>query len=329
MLLKLPGMSSELADSIIDWRDSDSDVSPSGAESEYYLLLPEPYYCKDAAFETLQEIMLVNGASGAVLSGEDMNLNGVLDPNEDDADASLPADNRNGQLDYGLHDCVTVYSTEPNDGGAGQQKINVNQRGGSQLGALLQQVVGEDRLFRVMDRVRRGRPFRNRLHFYIAAGLQREEFEQIEDRITTTDEAEIVGRINIQTAPKKVLLCLPELEESDVEALMSRRSADDTDSDSIAWIPDVLSDEKAIAIGGLITTDSYQFSADVVAISGDGRAFRRCRMVVDAAGDTPRVVYWKDLTHLGWPLDPQIRSCLREGRSLEEGGLLPIQGIRR
>ena len=40
MLQKLPGMTAELAASIIDWRDEDSDVTTGGAESEYYLLQP-------------------------------------------------------------------------------------------------------------------------------------------------------------------------------------------------------------------------------------------------------------------------------------------------
>ena len=35
VLLKLPGMTAELASSIIDWRDGDDELSPGGAESEY------------------------------------------------------------------------------------------------------------------------------------------------------------------------------------------------------------------------------------------------------------------------------------------------------
>ena len=57
MLLKLPEMTSELAAAIMDWRDSDSDVEPGGAETEYYLLLDEPYNCKNSAFETVEEVL--------------------------------------------------------------------------------------------------------------------------------------------------------------------------------------------------------------------------------------------------------------------------------
>ena len=43
-------MTSELAASIIDWRDEDSEISTGGAEDEYYLLLSEPYNCKNSAW---------------------------------------------------------------------------------------------------------------------------------------------------------------------------------------------------------------------------------------------------------------------------------------
>jgi len=53
----------ELAASIIDWRDSDSELSiPSGsAESQYYRNLEYPCEAKNAEFEVLDELLLVKG----------------------------------------------------------------------------------------------------------------------------------------------------------------------------------------------------------------------------------------------------------------------------
>ena len=107
-------MTAELAASIIDWRDEDSEISPGGAEDEYYLLLSEPYNCKNSELETVDEILLIKGASEELLYGEDTNLNGILDDNENDGDLSDPDDNRNGRLDTGFYDYVTVYSVEEN-----------------------------------------------------------------------------------------------------------------------------------------------------------------------------------------------------------------------
>lgn len=327
MLLKLPGMTAELASAIIDWRDSDSEVSPGGAESEYYLLLPDPYYCKDAPFETVEEILLVKGASRDLLYGEDTNRNGVLDPNENDADESEPPDNKDGKLDRGFLDYVTVYSREPNVSETGEQRINVNDVRSSALTDLLREVVKEDRFFQIMDRVRGGRPFRNIMDFYFGTGLEISEFEQIADRLTTTNDTQIVGLINVNTAPRAVLLCLPALDESDVDALIAKRASADTDLSSIAWVAEALPEEKAVAVGSYITTRSFQYSADIVSVSGDGRAYKRNRIVLDTQDDSGRFLYWKDLTHLGWPLDPQIISTLRSGLSLDEAGLNITQRI--
>ena len=321
MLLELPGMTAELAAAIVDWRDADSDVSPGGAENEYYLLLPEPYYCKNAPFETVEEVLLVKDASQQLLYGEDANRNGVLDPNENDASDSEPADNKDGHLDRGFFDYVTVYSVEPNVSESGEPRVNVNDVGSQALSTLLREVIEGDRSYQVMDRVRAGRPFRNVLDFYFRTGLTMSEFEQTADQLTTSREENLVGLVNVNTAPRQVLLCLPALDESDVEALMAKRANADTDLSTIAWVAEALPREKAIAVGGYITARSFQFSADIVSASGNGRAFQRCRAVVDARKSPARILYWKDLTYLGWPLASEVMSALRTGASLPEAGL--------
>ncbi len=326
MLLKLPGMTAELAAAIIDWRDADSDVSPGGAESEYYLLLSDPYYCKNGPFETIEEVLLVKGASRRLLYGEDANRNGVLDPNENDASESEPPDNRDGHLDRGFFDYVTVYSVNPNVNESGEPRVDVNEVAGPALPTLLREAIEEDRFFQVMDRVRGGRPFRNVLDFYFRTGLTMPEFKQIADGLTTRSERRLVGLVNVNTAPREVLLCLPDLEESDATALLSKRASPDTDLGSIAWVAEALPREKAIAVAEHITTRSLQFSADIVSVCGNGRAYKRCRAVVDARSSPPRVLYWKDLTHLGWPLAPEVISELRAGTPVSEVALAMGEG---
>jgi len=53
----------ELAASIVDWRDSDSELSiPLGSAEDYdYQGLRYPYEAKDTRFEVLEELLLVNG----------------------------------------------------------------------------------------------------------------------------------------------------------------------------------------------------------------------------------------------------------------------------
>ncbi|MCD6417145.1 MAG: general secretion pathway protein GspK [Planctomycetes bacterium] len=317
MLLKLPGMTAELADSIVDWRDSNAEVSPNGAESEYYLLLDKPYHCKDAPLETVEEVLLVRGASDELLYGEDTNRNGFLDACENDADQSAPADNRNGSLERGFLDYATVYSSEPNLSSDGQNRVNVNDMNTQDLSELLQEVIEGDRAFAILNNTRNGRPFANLLDYYFRSGLTSEEFSALADRLTTSRQDRLVGLVNVNTAPREVLLCLPELEESDVDALLAMRQDSEADLGSVAWIAEALPREKAVAVGAYVTTHSYQFSADIVAVSGDGRAYRRYRAIIDASTRPPRVLRWQDLTQHGWPLD---RETLAELRHTIEAG---------
>jgi len=82
MLELLPRMTPQLAGAIVDWRDANSTVSDGGgAEDETYQRLSPPYRCKNAPFESIDELRLVDGMDLELLYGDDANLNGALDPN--------------------------------------------------------------------------------------------------------------------------------------------------------------------------------------------------------------------------------------------------------
>jgi hypothetical protein len=83
-------MTEQIVDAILDWRDADSTQGANGAESAYYNGLTPPYNCKNQPFETLEELLYVRGITPEILFGEDFNLNGTLEPNENDGDESWP-----------------------------------------------------------------------------------------------------------------------------------------------------------------------------------------------------------------------------------------------
>jgi general secretion pathway protein K len=62
-----------IADSILDWRDTNNLHRVNGAEDDYYQSLPAPYFCKDGAFESVAELRLVRGVT------EDLFVNGFRD----------------------------------------------------------------------------------------------------------------------------------------------------------------------------------------------------------------------------------------------------------
>ena len=52
-----------IVDSIMDWRDKNDLHRLNGAEDDYYQSLPEPYECKDAPFDSVDELLLVRGVT--------------------------------------------------------------------------------------------------------------------------------------------------------------------------------------------------------------------------------------------------------------------------
>jgi len=60
-----------IVDSILDWKDSDELHRLHGAESDYYMTLPNPYRSKNAAFETIEELLMVKGMTPEILYGNE------------------------------------------------------------------------------------------------------------------------------------------------------------------------------------------------------------------------------------------------------------------
>jgi DNA uptake protein ComE-like DNA-binding protein len=284
-LMRLPGMTEDVADAIIDWRDTDENPGASGAESDYYQSLQPPYRCKNGPFETVEELLLVKGVTPDLLYGYDANHNGFLDDEEVAAAGGVSLqESQEGSLSpRGLLPFVSVYGVGPppgttaattGTGGAGTGGTGTGGQGaGGQGGAT----------------------------------------------------AVNPGLVNVGTAPREVLRALPGIEDADAMALTSARDAG-ADITSTAWVATVISQQKAAAINGLITAKSTCFSADVLGVSADGRAFHRVRVMIDASKSPPAIISRRDLTALGWPLGQDLRLALRNGAGLTGSGML--QSVR-
>ncbi|QDV53135.1 type II secretion system minor pseudopilin [Gimesia fumaroli] len=125
-LMYIPNMTEDIAAAILDWIDEDDETRSFGAESDYYETLESPYFAKNGPLESLDELLLVRDVTPELLYGEDTNRNGILDPNENDGDATLPIDNADGVLDSGWFAYFTVHSREINIRPDGSEKINLN-----------------------------------------------------------------------------------------------------------------------------------------------------------------------------------------------------------
>ena len=136
ILMDLPNMTEDVANSILDWLDPSSDTPRSeGAKDDYYSALNPPYHCKNGPIDSLEELLLVKGVTPQLLFGNDRNRNGVLDSDEEDG---------SGQVDQGWSAYLTVYSREPNTDSQGNPRIFLNDSDLNTLDTNLATVLGQD-----------------------------------------------------------------------------------------------------------------------------------------------------------------------------------------
>jgi len=58
-----------IVDAILDWKDGDELRRLHGAESDYYMSLPNPYRSKNGTFDTIEEALTVKGMTPEILYG--------------------------------------------------------------------------------------------------------------------------------------------------------------------------------------------------------------------------------------------------------------------
>jgi len=121
MLLLLPNMTDDIANSIIDWVDTDTTPRQGGAESDYYGGLSPPYSSKDGPMDSIDEMLLIKGVTPQLLYGIDLNRNGIQDPDEVDNGSSATTG-----FDRGWSAFLTIYSREQNVDASGLALTNLN-----------------------------------------------------------------------------------------------------------------------------------------------------------------------------------------------------------
>ena len=219
-LLALPGMTEEIVDAILDWRDNDDDEREAGVETGYYRNLPYPYDCRNAPFKTIRELLLVRGVTPVLLYGEDTNFNGLLDYNERDGDASLPPDNEDDELEQGWIAYLSCYSKDDDKDADGMDRINVNNASVEELERDL--MLSRAHAQWIVDN--RGDGFDSLADLITNNSSQESSeasgdrpapldiltYQQIIDRVTIVEGDNKPARVNINTAPEEVLVALME-----------------------------------------------------------------------------------------------------------------------
>ncbi|MFT5527107.1 MAG: type II secretory pathway component PulK [Pirellulaceae bacterium] len=129
LLMALPGMTFEIADSILDWIDIDDGARDYGVESDYYGTLNPPYACKNGPLDTVEELLLIRGVSPQLLFGRDINRNGTVDAFEmmSQSTSDTTVTTNVDMTDRGWSGYLTLHSLEKNFSAQGFARIDVNQ----------------------------------------------------------------------------------------------------------------------------------------------------------------------------------------------------------
>jgi type II secretory pathway component PulK/phosphotransferase system HPr-like phosphotransfer protein len=141
-LLALPGMTEELVDAIIDWRDEDDEPRPMGAEEEYYQALAPPYHCANQPFQTVEELLLVKGMTRELLYGLDEEQEPLSPAERARAEGPKTNQSQDGKP-VALIDLVTIYSMAAQEGSDAELRLDANEATEEQILQRLASVLDE------------------------------------------------------------------------------------------------------------------------------------------------------------------------------------------
>ena len=133
------------------------------------------------------------------------------------------------------------------------------------------------------------------------------------DKTTTQAGTELPGRVNVNTAPREVLLALPGLADADVDAILAKRpmySNGEAPDDAFATPAWLLSDntikvETLQSLERYITARTQVYRVQSIGYFDEAGPVARVEAVIDVNQGKPRIVYYRDLTELGRAIDPR------------------------
>lgn len=126
-LLNIQDMTPDVVDAIVDWKDANDEIEATGAEAQFYGSRGLTYAPRNANLRSVGELELVAGCWPEFVRGEDWNLNNRLDPSEDDGETTWPDDNPDGVLEYGWTGLFTASSRAATTGLSGEPLLNLRE----------------------------------------------------------------------------------------------------------------------------------------------------------------------------------------------------------
>jgi hypothetical protein len=366
MLMKLPNMTEDVADAIVDWIDTNTTIRPAGAESEEYAELG--YRCKDGPITSIEELLLVRGVTPELLFGSDRNRNGIQDANE------VPT--QEAVFSRGWSEYLTCYGRELNVDKDGNPRVFLGNQDIAALSEELTTAVGQELSDYIVYFIITGNSenvpamlpdgqaytgasslrdivqaaldagtasqrrnvsslmslYNTQIRLPRPMGAQPEDptlvvacpfngadnlktaLPILLDRCTTTEDYDMLPRINVSTAPYEVLMALTGIEngitEEDVSNIVASRPQPGADL-TAGWLVTSANvpaerfrniERYVTGVSGAYRVHSVGYTPVVGGPSARVEAVIETIVHVDDTGyysAKPRIVYFRDLSELG------------------------------
>ena len=138
----------------------------------------------------------------------------------------------------------------------------------------------------------------------------------------STQSAEVMpGRLNINECPAELLYGIPLLSEEIVQGILEARSVDSDDPNRLyeTWplVEGLVTLEQMRLLTPLWTGGGDIYRAQIVGYFEATGVSHRADVVIDATSINPKVLAWRDLSHLGRGFDLSVLG-LRSSLSLVE-----------
>ncbi len=249
-LAHLQGMTPDITAALLDWRDSDNAVTPGGAEADYYASLNPPYLPRNGPLQTVRELLMVRGVSRELFYGRSH-------ANRDRSRNESPAAGNGSDLrDTGWESVLTVDSKGSDVNASGQDRVNVqtaDERTLTGVKGITQEMAraiiayrGRQQFQTIADLLEvtpaappggndgNGGPA-NQNDGSNGGGpkmISEDLFQQIADDLTVSEQKELAGPVNVNSAGVDVLACLPGVDRTLAQAIVNYRK-------SIGYLPNV------------------------------------------------------------------------------------------
>jgi DNA uptake protein ComE-like DNA-binding protein len=257
----------------------------------------------------------------------------------------------------GLDRYLTVFSFDPNvQSGVGEGsdfrgklRVNLDQSWSDKLGEAITERFGQEATDAIKQVMESGQAFKTDgelVRVLIFFNVEPEDWIEVLDVFTTSDDEFLRGRVDLGTAPTEVLACIPGITAEQAGAIVSaREGVDPAVRSSPAWpvIEGILTPEDFAEAADWLTTRSTQWRVRLEAgiDPGEGTEFDEStpmtldqmleswdtpaepslehrvvlEAVIDVASSRPRVAYMRDITLLEPTL--AMRAAVREAEEDE------------